>query len=112
MFKNINKVVNWVGEVLQSPFLLLIRLYWGLKFAIAGYGKFLNLETTSHFFESLGIPYRSLKSVHFYTELSSCFSQAGCSNGFNITTEPSCPQASIRIELILLNNFSRQHAAL
>ena len=30
--------------------------------------------------------YRSLKSVHFYTWLSSCFNQAGCGDVLSITT--------------------------
>lgn len=41
---------------LQSPLLLLIRLYWGWQFLISGWGKFLNIESTAQFFNSLGIP--------------------------------------------------------
>lgn len=55
---------------------------------------------------------RSLKSVQIYTCLSSCFFQAGCRDVFSITTEPSCPQASIPAELTVLNNFSNVIAAL
>src|SRR5690242_10440107 len=55
---------------------------------------------------------RFLKSIHFYTELSSCFLQASCGDVVSITTEPSCPQASIRVKLTLHNNCSKQIAAL
>jgi putative oxidoreductase len=41
---------------LQSPFLLLVRLYWGWQFAQTGWGKFNNLEKVTGFFMSLGIP--------------------------------------------------------
>jgi putative oxidoreductase len=41
---------------LQSPFLLLVRLYWGWQFAQTGWGKFNNLEKVTGFFTSLGIP--------------------------------------------------------
>ena len=70
---------------------------------------FLGLAVTS---EDDASPHRSLKSVHFYTGLSSCFSQAGCGDVFSITTEPSCPQASIPVELTVLSNCSRHTAAL
>ena len=50
---------------------------------------------------------RSLKSVHFYTGLSSCFNQAGCNNVLSIITEPSCLQASISVELTVFNNCSK-----
>lgn len=42
---------------LQSPLLLLIRLYWGWQFILSGWGKFLNLQTTSEFFSTLNIPF-------------------------------------------------------
>jgi putative oxidoreductase len=41
---------------LTSPFLLLVRLYWGWQFAQTGWGKLHNLSHVREFFESLGIP--------------------------------------------------------
>ena len=45
-----------VADFLQSPLLLVIRLYWGWQFAQTGWGKLMNLERTAGFFESLDIP--------------------------------------------------------
>ncbi len=41
---------------LDSPFLLLVRLYWGWQFAQSGWGKLHNLPHVTEFFTSLGIP--------------------------------------------------------
>jgi putative oxidoreductase len=41
---------------LQSPFLLLVRLYWGWQFFQTGWGKFHRLPQVVGFFTSLGIP--------------------------------------------------------
>ncbi len=45
-----------IGNSLQSPFLLLIRLYWGWQFFLTGKGKLMNFEKTTDFFSSLNIP--------------------------------------------------------
>jgi putative oxidoreductase len=42
---------------LQSPLLLLIRLYWGWQFFLTGKGKLLDLAKPTQFFQSLGIPF-------------------------------------------------------
>lgn len=41
---------------LQSPFLLVIRLYWGWQFAQTGWGKLQHLSHVTGFFASIGIP--------------------------------------------------------
>jgi putative oxidoreductase len=41
---------------LRSPFLLLVRLYWGWQFAQTGWGKLQHLSHVTNFFRSLGIP--------------------------------------------------------
>jgi len=41
---------------LQSPFLLLVRLYWGIQLAQSGWGKLHNLGQVTEFFTSLGLP--------------------------------------------------------
>lgn len=48
---------------LQSPVLLIIRLYWGIAFAQTGWGKLMNLDRTAGFFESLGIPLPHLNAI-------------------------------------------------
>ena len=48
---------------LQSPFLLIIRLYWGWQFFLTGKGKLLNLDRTAGFFASLHIPMPKLNAV-------------------------------------------------
>ncbi len=40
----------------QSPFLLLVRLYWGWQFAQTGWGKLHHLEQVTGFFTTLGLP--------------------------------------------------------
>jgi putative oxidoreductase len=49
---------------LQSPFLLLIRLYWGWQFFQTGWGKLHNIGKVVEFFTGLGIPAPSL-NAHF-----------------------------------------------
>jgi putative oxidoreductase len=41
---------------LQSPFLLLVRLYWGWQLAQSGWGKLHHLPNVTEFFASLGLP--------------------------------------------------------
>lgn len=48
---------------LQSPLLLVIRLYWGFSFAQSGWGKFMNLDRTTGYFESLHIPLPKLNAL-------------------------------------------------
>jgi putative oxidoreductase len=44
------------SAALESPFLLLVRLYWGWQFAQTGWGKLHHLSHVTQFFSSLGIP--------------------------------------------------------
>jgi putative oxidoreductase len=55
----------WVKAVscLQSPLLLVMRLYWGWQFFQTGKGKLMNLDRTAGFFESLHIPHPHLNAV-------------------------------------------------
>jgi len=48
---------------LQSPFLLIIRLYWGWQFFLTGRGKLMNLDRTAGFFANLHIPMPKLNAV-------------------------------------------------
>ena len=47
---------------LQSPFLLLVRLYWGWQFTLTGWGKLHNLAKVTEFFASLGIPFPGINA--------------------------------------------------
>jgi putative oxidoreductase len=49
------KFVNLVSH-LQSPFLLFVRLYWGIQLAQSGWGKLHNLAGVTEFFTTLGLP--------------------------------------------------------
>jgi putative oxidoreductase len=44
------------ASALQSPFLLLIRLYWGWQFAQTGWGHLTHLDKVTAYFGDLGIP--------------------------------------------------------
>ena len=48
---------------LQSPLLLVIRLYWGVSFAQTGWGKLMNLGRTAEFFGGLGLPLPKLNAI-------------------------------------------------
>jgi putative oxidoreductase len=55
----------WVKAIscLQSPLLLVMRLYWGWQFFQTGKGKLMNLEKVTGFFESLNIPHPHLNAI-------------------------------------------------
>jgi putative oxidoreductase len=55
--------LDTVAAFLQSPLLLVIRLYWGWSFAQTGWGKLTHLDRTAGFFESLNIPLPKLNAV-------------------------------------------------
>jgi putative oxidoreductase len=44
------------SAALQSPFLLLVRLYWGWQFAQSGWGRLHHIGGAAQFFGSLGLP--------------------------------------------------------
>jgi putative oxidoreductase len=48
---------------LQSPFLLLVRLYWGWQLAQSGWGKLHNLDKVTEFFGALNLPMPSQMAV-------------------------------------------------
>lgn len=55
--------IDTVADFLQSPLLLVIRLYWGWQFAQTGWGKLTHLTRTASFFESLDIPLPRISAV-------------------------------------------------
>ena len=52
---------------LQSPFLLFVRLYWGIQIAQNGWGKLHNLPRVTEFFASLGLPAPGLTATFVAT---------------------------------------------
>jgi putative oxidoreductase len=52
-----------IADNFQSLLLLVIRLYWGISFAMTGWGKLRNLERTAGFFASLDIPAPKLNAI-------------------------------------------------
>ncbi len=45
-----------IASRLDSPFLLIVRLYWGVQMAQTGWGKLHSLDRVTNFFTTLGIP--------------------------------------------------------
>ena len=52
-----------LAAYLQSPLLLVIRLYWGISFVQTGWGKLTHLERTASYFASLGLPLPKLNAA-------------------------------------------------
>lgn len=44
------------AATLESPFLLLVRVYWGWQFAQSGWGRLHHLDRATDFFASLHLP--------------------------------------------------------
>ncbi len=58
------KIVN----SMQSPLLLVVRLYWGWQLVQTGWGKLHNLPRVTAYFASLGIPFPAF-TTHFVAEV-------------------------------------------
>lgn len=59
-YKSFVKIASYA----QSPFLLLVRLYWGWQFAQTGWGKLHNMPQITTFFASLNLPFPAF-TAHF-----------------------------------------------
>ena len=57
----------WVSY-LQSPFLLVVRLYWGWQLMQSGWGKLHHLDKVTDFFTSLNLPAPDV-TAHFVSGL-------------------------------------------
>lgn len=55
LFKSYSLLVK-VGALVAPLLLLAVRLFWGIEFAQAGWGKFQNMESVISYFQMLGIP--------------------------------------------------------
>jgi putative oxidoreductase len=58
MYERAVKALN----LLQSPMLLAVRLYWGFQFAQTGWGKLHNLAGFIHVFQNLNIPFPGINA--------------------------------------------------
>ena len=56
------------ASYLQSPFLLVVRLYWGWQFAQTGWGKMHDIAKITAFFTTLNIPFPAF-NAHFVAGL-------------------------------------------
>ncbi|MGB6868449.1 MAG: DoxX family protein, partial [Acidobacteriaceae bacterium] len=56
------RLQHWTAA-LESPFLLLVRVYWGWQFAATGWGKLHHLAHVTQFFTSLGLPLPGFTAV-------------------------------------------------
>src|SRR5258708_14010748 len=69
MSKLISKALQWhcqfftLVSYLQSPFLLLLRLYWGWQLAQSGWGKLHHLSNVAEYFATLGLPLPTQRAV-------------------------------------------------
>ena len=61
--ENCLRKLHWGASSLQSPFLLLVRLYWGWQFIETGWGKVNNIEKVTGYFTSLGLPLPALTAM-------------------------------------------------
>jgi putative oxidoreductase len=68
IFENCLRLFDTGARRLQSPFLLLVRLYWGWQFIVTGWGKVGNIEKVTNFFTTLGIPFPGI-NAHFIAGL-------------------------------------------
>lgn len=62
MFKKFYATLVYVGNALQSLFLLGVRLFWGYQFFQTGRGKLLNIEKIATYFDSLNIPFPAVNA--------------------------------------------------
>jgi putative oxidoreductase len=63
ILSKIHAVLVSIGRVLQSPLLLVIRLYWGWQFFVDGKGKLTHLDRVTSYFASLNIPAPRLNCI-------------------------------------------------
>jgi putative oxidoreductase len=56
LIQNLHARFVRLANLMQSPLLLAIRLYWGWQFAQDGWGKLTHLDRVTQFFASLNLP--------------------------------------------------------
>jgi putative oxidoreductase len=71
LFNLCNVILAKIGSFLQSPFLLIIRLYWGYQFCITGWGKLTHLSNVAEYFAQLGLPLPKFQAI--FVGCTECF---------------------------------------
>ncbi|MEX1012882.1 MAG: DoxX family protein [Waddliaceae bacterium] len=54
------KGLTALGDILKHPLLLFMRLFWGIAFFYAGWGKLQNIDSVINFFTSVDIPFPNI----------------------------------------------------
>ena len=62
-YAQLDRFLAGAGGRLQSPLLLVLRLYWGGSFVQTGWGKLTHLDKTAAFFADLGLPLPTLNAL-------------------------------------------------
>jgi putative oxidoreductase len=65
--ERIYRLLILVASSLDSAFLLVVRLYWGVQMAQTGWGKLHSLERVTNFFTTLGIPAPGINAAFIAT---------------------------------------------
>lgn len=92
----IEKFYSWLttlGRTLQSPVLLIIRLYWGWQFFQTGKGKLMDVSKPAQYFASLGIPF-----PHFQAILVGC---TECFGGLLLLAGLASRLISVQLAIVL-----------
>jgi putative oxidoreductase len=63
MLSKLHALLGKIGSILQTPVLLIIRLYWGWQFIQTGTAKLKHLDKTAAYFQSLNIPMPKLNAI-------------------------------------------------
>jgi putative oxidoreductase len=71
LFEKFYRLFVKLANLLQSPFLLAIRFYWGWLFFQAGWGKLHSIPHVTDFFQSLHIPLPGVNA--WFVSLLECF---------------------------------------
>jgi putative oxidoreductase len=63
ILSKIHALLVKIGQVVQCPVLLIIRLYWGWQFFVVGKAHLAHLDKTTSYFASLNIPMPKLSAI-------------------------------------------------
>jgi len=63
LITTLHRILAAVGRALRSPFLLLVRIYWGWQFFLTGKGKLSDLSRPTQYFAQLHIPAPHLSAI-------------------------------------------------
>jgi putative oxidoreductase len=63
ILSKIHALLVKIGQIVQCPVLLIIRLYWGWQFFVVGKAHLAHLDKTTSYFASLNIPMPKLSAI-------------------------------------------------